>query len=186
MENQWKFKVGDKDVTDTFLSWNTHPSSAARRHRFAPECASEGRRVAVVGKHDLTTTEQVGIQRQRAGTEKDECAATSARDRAPGRSRKRPAAGMIESACRHLDRVDQRINAPHASGNDQVESYGRLALGGVANGTAPGVDCCATKSLRRPECISWTRPDGTSNAWRRHHPRGSRARGHASEPDPNY
>ena len=28
-QNQWKFRVGDKDVTDIFLSRNTHPSSAA-------------------------------------------------------------------------------------------------------------------------------------------------------------
>src|SRR3954469_23469871 len=39
----------------------------------APERASEGRRVAVVRKHDLTTTEQVGIERKGSRTEQDEC-----------------------------------------------------------------------------------------------------------------
>jgi len=29
IENQWKFEVGGKDVTDIFLSRNTHPSSSA-------------------------------------------------------------------------------------------------------------------------------------------------------------
>jgi Asp-tRNA(Asn)/Glu-tRNA(Gln) amidotransferase A subunit family amidase len=29
MENQWKFHVGGKEVTDLFLSRNTHPSNAA-------------------------------------------------------------------------------------------------------------------------------------------------------------
>jgi mandelamide amidase len=29
IENQWKFQVGGKDVTDIFLSRNTHPSSSA-------------------------------------------------------------------------------------------------------------------------------------------------------------
>ena len=29
IENQWKFQVGSKAVTDVFLSRNTHPSSAA-------------------------------------------------------------------------------------------------------------------------------------------------------------
>src|SRR5260370_30268012 len=29
IEDQWKFQVGGKDVTDTFLCWNTHPSSSA-------------------------------------------------------------------------------------------------------------------------------------------------------------
>ena len=29
IENQWKFQVGSKEVTDIFLSRNTHPSSSA-------------------------------------------------------------------------------------------------------------------------------------------------------------
>lgn len=29
IENQWRFQVGGKDVTDIFLSRNTHPSNSA-------------------------------------------------------------------------------------------------------------------------------------------------------------
>jgi len=50
-----------------------------------------GRRAAVVRKHDLTTTEQVGIQRKGSGAEKDERG---------GDKRQRQGTGSVEEETR--------------------------------------------------------------------------------------